>query len=260
MSTETWGLLPKAQDNAQTIEELVDAKIAEHEAEPTSHMGDGESIDEHRKNTIVDHPAGSILTDKFSNSELWWQTNFSDHALWTKHDVHDYDYPGLSIPEDGTYNTTSSFNLNFANVMGFALPNTFDYYFQCFINTTHDEDLQFTTKFGFGIAHTTQYDGFGFKIVNNVASVFYKIGANENTANLGTDVLDGYHLCRAQFVASEQKVYFFIDGEEVAVLDKPAGTSSDQVFWGASYKNETDTTDFVSQLRVMNLLLTRFAS
>ena len=64
MSVTVWGQLNKAQDDPETIEEAIVRLIAVHEAEPTSHTGDGESIDVHRKNDIIDHPKGSVVLDK----------------------------------------------------------------------------------------------------------------------------------------------------------------------------------------------------
>ena len=62
--TDVWGNLAKAQDEAETIEEAIVRLIGIHEAEPTSHTGDGEAIDVHRKNEIIDHPAQSVVLDK----------------------------------------------------------------------------------------------------------------------------------------------------------------------------------------------------
>lgn len=68
MADPVWGNLPKAQDNPQKIEERIAEMIAQHESDPNSHMGENESIDIHRKNEIIDHPARSVVADKFSNS------------------------------------------------------------------------------------------------------------------------------------------------------------------------------------------------
>jgi hypothetical protein len=64
MSVQTWGSLPKAQDNAQTVDEQIDAKIADHEADPSAHLGDDESLTSHRASEIIDHVAKSIVNDK----------------------------------------------------------------------------------------------------------------------------------------------------------------------------------------------------
>jgi hypothetical protein len=64
MSIETWGLMPKSQESAQTIEERVAEMIAEHEADPEAHTGENESLAAHRQNEVLDHPQQSIVADK----------------------------------------------------------------------------------------------------------------------------------------------------------------------------------------------------
>lgn len=59
-----WGQLEKAQDDPQTIEEAMAAAIVAHEADPTAHLGAGESLEQHKKDSILDHPAESVVTDK----------------------------------------------------------------------------------------------------------------------------------------------------------------------------------------------------
>lgn len=68
MSVEVWQNLPKAQDNPETIEEAIDRKIAEHEADATAHLGDNESLAAHRQSEVIDHMAESIVPDKFKSN------------------------------------------------------------------------------------------------------------------------------------------------------------------------------------------------
>lgn len=64
MSVQTWGSLPKTQDNAQTVDQQIDAKIADHEADPSAHLGEDEALTSHRASEIIDHVAKSIVNDK----------------------------------------------------------------------------------------------------------------------------------------------------------------------------------------------------
>lgn len=66
MSTETWGNLPKALDDATTIDQAIAAAIAAHEADSEAHLGAGESLETHRANEVLDHPSDSVVADKFS--------------------------------------------------------------------------------------------------------------------------------------------------------------------------------------------------
>src|SRR5665648_264201 len=71
-----WGLLPKAQDDATTIDDEINAAVAAHNDDPTAHMAAGQSIDVHRVNTIIDHPAGSVVGDKIARLHSI-RTNFT---------------------------------------------------------------------------------------------------------------------------------------------------------------------------------------
>ena len=67
---QTWGLLPKAQDDPTTIDQEISAAIAAHNADPDAHTAAGAALDLHRVNEVIDHPAGSIVQDKFETAPL----------------------------------------------------------------------------------------------------------------------------------------------------------------------------------------------
>ena len=64
MSTEVWGVMPKSQDDPESVEDAINRLISDHEADPEAHLGAGESLETHRQDDILDHPPGSILPDK----------------------------------------------------------------------------------------------------------------------------------------------------------------------------------------------------
>jgi hypothetical protein len=80
---QNWGEMTKAQDDAQKITEAIEQAISAHEADPESHMGAGESIENHRENEIIDHPQGSIPADKRSVGQLVITTAFESMQGWT---------------------------------------------------------------------------------------------------------------------------------------------------------------------------------
>lgn len=87
MSIETWGMMPKSQEDAQTVEERVAEMIAEHEADPEAHTGVNESLAAHRANEVIDHPAASIVGDKFSESQIgndWYHNDFKSVDQFVK--------------------------------------------------------------------------------------------------------------------------------------------------------------------------------
>lgn len=64
MALPLWGELEKAQDSNQTIEQAIAAAIVAHEEDPTAHLGVGESLQSHKHDPIIDHPAQSVVLDK----------------------------------------------------------------------------------------------------------------------------------------------------------------------------------------------------
>lgn len=59
-----WENIPKSQADPTTIQEAIASTVAVHNADTIAHMADLQSIEQHRTNSIVDHPAQSILNDK----------------------------------------------------------------------------------------------------------------------------------------------------------------------------------------------------
>jgi len=104
MSLENWGGMTKAQDNSQTIDEAIAAAIAEHEADPESHMGVGESIENHRINEIIDHPQGSVLVDKKQVSQMELVTCFESVTGWTFNAAYHLNEFGALLLETNTSN------------------------------------------------------------------------------------------------------------------------------------------------------------
>ena len=83
MALPNWGQLQKAQDDSETIEQAVARLIAVHETAPTSHLGPGESLENHKTAEVIDHPERSIPTDKYSTSEVLVSFHPSNTDAWT---------------------------------------------------------------------------------------------------------------------------------------------------------------------------------
>jgi len=65
MVNPVWGQLAKAQNDDQTIDDAIDAAIGVHEADPSAHLGAGESLQTHKSDEVIDHPADSVVDDKY---------------------------------------------------------------------------------------------------------------------------------------------------------------------------------------------------
>jgi len=70
MSVETWGLMPKSQDDDETIEEAIARLISEHNENEDAHLGEGQSLNSHKASEIIDHLARSIIQDKIAENQI----------------------------------------------------------------------------------------------------------------------------------------------------------------------------------------------
>jgi hypothetical protein len=66
--TVNWFGLSKTATDPQTIDEGMDVKIGDHNNDPDAHMLVGETLDLHRTNDVIDHPAESVVNDKIEIS------------------------------------------------------------------------------------------------------------------------------------------------------------------------------------------------
>jgi hypothetical protein len=66
----TWGQLAKSQTDPEKIEEAIARLIAEHDANPEAHLGEGGSLQSHKMSEIIDHLVESIVADKIKDGEV----------------------------------------------------------------------------------------------------------------------------------------------------------------------------------------------
>lgn len=67
-----WGALQRAVNDPTTIDEAIAASVAAHNNEAESHLGTEQSLEIHRENPIVDHPAESVVNDKIQAGARRW--------------------------------------------------------------------------------------------------------------------------------------------------------------------------------------------
>lgn len=221
MADPVWGQLAKAQDDPQTVEEAINAAIAAHEADPEAHLGDGESLQTHRQNDIIDHPAGSVLGDKFTKSEFVFTPTFESFDNWSKAGTTVQAEPGgLKL---GTNNTTNAVAYLYAGAdyipvaYGPAVATTLQAVLACSSITNY------TAYFLAGSNElVNDTPGIGFKFLNGTVyavEAYYSGGSyHEATLSVGTYAANAFHLYRVQVVPSENKAYFYIDGVQVGTL------------------------------------------
>lgn len=220
-----WGLAPKSQIDPQLIEEMVDAKIAAHNADPTAHTDAGAALDLHRGGDVLDHLPGSVLIDKTTFKEIVSQPTFESLDGWgTSGDVSMNDYPGLDI-----YIESGAVDLSVLYSQGQIPPAWFDTDFDMMFQVAalwNGSNTHIDGFLGIGDQPTFHNDRIGFKIEDGILKGCAARGGTEvETSSIGIDITL-VHVFRAQYEADVRSVDFYVDGELVGSLTMPSGNPS----------------------------------
>lgn len=220
MSLENWGGMTKAQDDSQTINEAITAAIVAHEADPESHMGAGESIENHRTNEIIDHKAGSVLADKLTQTELSITENFANLDNWNKiGEVNNSNWPDCSLYVEWGAVNKSEIYLTPQSPSPF-LDYTYNMLFQV-VFRTEMSGSNLNGWFGLGSDDSVDGGGFGFKIVAGVMRAYIEDSSVGSYSVLAGADLAHAHIYRALLIPAEGVVRYYIDGSLVATLSIP---------------------------------------
>lgn len=219
MTTQVWGMLPKAQDNSETIEEAIERLIGEHNEDGSAHLGATGSLGVHRSSGILDHLAGSIVADKLSPREVLIREQFANADAFTEDDGTVYASGYALTLLKSTGNTTKARAVS--DVETYDKDAFFD----------RDVLFQFMHKFG-SLSNTPQFDAYfgggysgagvalGVRVVSDGATFFVKDGIGYTYSQKYLISTNVWHVYRAHFSMIEGKVRFYVDGDiagEVAV-------------------------------------------
>ena len=218
MADPVWGQLTKAQDDEETIEEAVTRLIAAHEADAGAHTGSGESLETHKAQDIIDHPAGSILTDKETFTEVVSRSSFESLDSWSISDVAWVtvaSYDAVLIAAEYGVEDTSHVRQSIQWSSGW---------------TSWDKNwmIQFVawSNYGTGVTFRGGFsgdaaqEGFGFEFLNGDVRGYVKDGASITyTSYLTIDHTD-IHTYRAIYEPSEAEFQFFVDGVLKGTIEK----------------------------------------
>jgi len=225
-----WGALEKAQDDAQTIEEAIIAAVAAHEADAEAHLGAGESLAAHKAQDVIDHPQGSILTDKWTHSELDFATTFESLAPFFTDGTVIQIWPGFATEADGT-GTANKGGLQVDGESG-NLP----------FNTANDMLVQFSFSIDggandtsqmrmgpFAYASPTAQAGMGVQVVGDQLTFF---AGSDDGATLDTLTAQTINYLQTYIVrlfnnTNSGEIECYLDGELIGVLEWPVTDYSD---------------------------------
>jgi len=228
MSTETWGQMNKSQTDATLIEERITQMISEHNDDPTAHMADAQSIGQHRINSVIDHPLGSVLADKKTQTELFLQTQFENSAVFGKTGTPTFLFPGFSLQPTATGSTHYQNVYIDGNSSALGLYFNRDITFQFSLNADTYNGGRFKASCGYNYGSMSE-SGMGFEIINSVAKFYVSKEDFSSKTYLSwptyEDVTD--YIIRLQYVASTGLVSVYINGELLGTLTFPDTSAGD---------------------------------
>jgi hypothetical protein len=226
MALQVWGLLPKSQTSNETIEEAIARLIAEHESDEEAHLGVGDSLQSHKASEIIDHLARSIVTDKISANQLVFETCFENSSIFTLAGTPSFSFPGFSL--------TAAANgwANRESVMAECEPTglNIDYTKDFISQFSFFADIGSPGHFKFMLCGGSDLDeeaGVGLAINYNTAYFFFAKtdGTSKTTLSWSTfDQLELY-VVRFEYLAADQKVYFYVNNALIGSLSTPTGAS-----------------------------------
>lgn len=225
MSTEVWGLMPKSQIDTETVEEAITRIVGVHEADPTSHLGENESIDAHRKSEVIDHLAFSIPVDKQVIRDLVYNFNFSSLDALNKIGsitLNSTDGVIFDVANPSPLESTLYFNSQYFNTL---LKDDSDINFETSVFLDYTTE-SFYASWGLAFVESGSGDnGFSFYATNGHLYAYVK----RNTTIVSSEIVGISatisHYYRAFYNKTDEKVYFYIDDSLIKTLTVPVGGS-----------------------------------
>lgn len=217
-----WGMLPKAQDDPTTIDEAIAAAIAAHDDDPTAHLDVGQSLETHRANDMIDHPAGSVPFDKVSKEELYHYDNFLSPTS-----VYD---PNGDVAAANAVLSVSVFHV----VSGEGDATIPIPLFQNATFPMKEIVAQFDASFDYSATIATSLlligsddDGFGLKVATNTLKAFFRHNGTDTLSASLTYTPGQFKTFRFHLVPADSKVYVYMDGVQVASISTASSSSPD---------------------------------
>jgi hypothetical protein len=210
MADPVWGQLAKAQDDSETIEEAIVRLIGEHESDAGAHTGAGESLETHKSQEIVDHPAGSILIDKETFTEVVTRYAFESIDNWSILDSGWLDFKGGGVVDIGSEWIVEPTNYIKQNITWPSqLWNWDKNWLIQFIGWTN-ETTGVTAINGF-IDYYNKW-GFGIEFLDGDVRGFTIIDGTYNYTSYFTIDHTAIHTYRAIYEKTDEEFRFYVDG------------------------------------------------
>lgn len=227
MSLPLWGELQKSQDNPETIEEAIIRLIGVHNDDPTSHLGEGRSLEAHKTEGVIDHPAGSLLADKRSEKEIWRYYLCRPSEGWQTNGEETYDLDsGLYLR---AYENNPNDTWAFLNSIVMGQTGDLEKYSRIFQSPVRILDAESGTEFRLGMYAGTGNPPLGlyFDYASGVLTARAKSSTSDFQSSAITVDISELNTYRIFLEAELEAVLFFINGVQVASLDIPVGMGNE---------------------------------
>lgn len=224
LTMNTWSELVKSQEESETIEEAIARIVAEHNDDNQAHSLAGQSIDEHRKNTVLDHPEGSVVSDKFQTGGLSLVYDFSNLSILTTYGtIENSSWPGVTLYADsGTPKRAYITNLgsNVRPYVNYAYDFLLQFSFFLGVEGTATAHISFGQISANALSHGISLDlAPNGDFINWVKAGGYRI-SDELSISRAT-----WHTMRLRYSPVEHLLYVYLDAELIATLAEPTNTT-----------------------------------
>lgn len=249
MALPLWSQLQKDLNDPETIEEAIARMIGEHNDDPEAHLGEGRSLEKHKAEEIIDHPPGSILADKETMTELSIRTNFPTlDNWWVQGSVEVSEAVGAYLYLEWGDVNTSTIRSN-PQIPRDFLNSDYDMVFQVLWRSDLSNNSS-RIALGFLDGNTTTSQGFGFLKNGTTLTAHARSVSTTNSVTLTGIDLTQEHIFRAFLDAYEQKIFYFVDGQQVAALDVPGSGWADDTgpYMGSTLTGNNDGQIFIGEL------------
>ncbi len=222
MGLQTWSGLQKSATDTETIEQAIERLIAEHNNDPTSHLAVGQSLAAHKAADIIDHPAASVVADKFNAGDVTINTQFESIDSWSHNgSVTIQDHNGVAIyVEYGVTNASNMYSAMY--IPRYIFDDDYDMQFET-VFTWEGSNNHIHGWLGFLDGYTDSADGFGFQLRDGVLYSYLKRNGTVHKTSLSSVNITIGHVLKAVFSNASQNVKYYVDGTLVDTLAVPSG-------------------------------------
>lgn len=221
MALPLWGQLQKAQDDPETIEEAIERVVSEHNAEPEAHLGEGQSLESHKTEPIIDHPQGSVLADKRSTTELILQFLLNAGEGWDFDNASPFvGVSGASILNNGTIFLENNFyaEAGLAGVPILQRDKTFIFQFMGLASLDFND-----VSYHFGVADDPHTPSVYLRLIMEGGDTILELRTTANVTHESTSTIDisEPHIYRIFYDADIEQIQLLVDGNVELTIAVP---------------------------------------